>query len=114
MILRLTIPAIGILLLTGCAGYRPFVCGPGYVGVGAFRDARIRGVGLPPHIDLKGVGALITNDRVAIGYTEAISVFRTQDLRDARIAMSRAEVAFGKSAEEMAFEFVRNAAKEGP
>jgi|GEM_PF-2241506 len=97
---------LGVILLPGCAGYRPIISGPGYFGVGIYRDSRIKKDGLPPHIDLKGIGTLVMTDRMVIGYSEVSAVYRTVEMEDGRVALSRAEIAFGKAANLMAIEFI--------
>ena len=95
---------VSVTLLTSCAGYRPVVIGPGYLGVGAYRDHRKVERGAPPHIDLDGVGVLLLYDRVVIGYSEVARVYRSKQLQNARLRLSRTELAFGEAADTMALE----------
>ena len=95
---------VSIMLLTSCAGYRPVVIGPGYLGVGAYRDHSKMERGTPPHIDLDGVGVLLLYDRIVIGYSEVARVWLSKEPQNARIRLSRAEIAFGETADTMALE----------
>lgn len=93
-----------VTLLIGCAGYRPLAVGPGYLGIGAYKDYH-KGKEEPiPHVDLTGVGILILKDRVTLGYSKTSILYQSKHLKNARIRLSQAELAFGTEADLMARE----------
>ncbi|MEN6426392.1 MAG: hypothetical protein ABFE13_13610 [Phycisphaerales bacterium] len=93
----------------GCAGYKPVIAKPGYLGVGAFREHRHADVTAPEYIDVDGVGCLFLADRVVLGYARLACVFCGRTQADFRICLSRAEVAVGDAAVAMAREMAQEA-----
>ena len=86
--------------------------GPGYLGLGAYKDYRNEDKIAIPHIDLKGIGILFVNSKFVLGYSKLSILYSSEKLKDSRIKLSQAEIAFGKEAEKMAFE-IQKRSKEG-
>jgi len=97
---------MSVVLLTGCSGYYPIVIGPGYLGIGAYRDHGKMLKGGSTHIDLNGIGFLLLDDRAVIGYSQIARVYCNELPENIRINLSHAEIGFGEAADVMALEML--------
>ncbi len=100
-------------LLGGCAGYKPLAVGSGYLGIGAYKDYHKAKKDLIPYVDLRGAGVLILTDGLILGYLKISILYKCKHLKNARIKLSQAEIAFGNEANLMAKEIINKQHKKG-